>query len=59
MRNTDDIDKSIAAKVKDFGLKRNAEDYLQHMRLIAVGLDTIQSDSYKISDAVAVWYKRI
>ena len=55
MRNTDDIDKSIAAKVKDFGLKRNAEDYLQHVRLIAVGLDTIQSDSYKISDAVAVW----
>ena len=53
----DDIDKSIAAKVTDFGLKRNAEDYLQRMRPIAVALDTIQSDSCKISDTVAVWKK--
>ena len=53
----DEIDRNIAAKAKDFALKRNAEDYLQRMRPIAVALDRIQSDSCNISDAVHVWKK--
>ena len=53
----DEIVRNIAAKVKDFALKRNAEDYLQRMRPIAVALDRMQSDSCKISDAVHVWKK--
>ena len=43
--------------MKDFALKKNAEDYLQRMRPIAVVLDRMQSDSCKISDAVHVWKK--
>ena len=53
----DESDRNIAAKVNDFALKRNAEDYLQRMRPIAVALDWIQSDSCKVSDAVHVWKK--
>ena len=49
-----EIEKNIATKVKDFALKRNAEDYLQRMKPIAVALNRVQSDSCKISDAVHV-----
>lgn len=51
----DEIESSISDKVKNFGLKRNAEDYLQRMKPIAVALDKVQSDSCRISDAVDVW----
>ena len=49
------IDKQIAAKVKDFALKRNAEDYLERMVPIAVALDKLQQSRCTLSQAVDIW----
>ena len=49
------IDKQIAAKVKDFALKRNAEDYLEIMVPIAVALDKLQQSRCTLSQAVDIW----
>ena len=49
------IDKQIAAKVKDFALKHNAEDYLERMVPIAVALDKLQHSRCTLSQAVDIW----
>ncbi|KAI6658694.1 hypothetical protein LOD99_10989, partial [Oopsacas minuta] len=51
----DTINGTIAMKVQNINIKRNAEDYLKQMKPIAVALDKVQSDSCKLSDAVEVW----
>jgi len=48
------INKQIAVKVKDFALKRNAEDYLERMLPIAVDLDKLQQSRCTPSQAVDI-----
>ncbi|KAI6651859.1 Transposase [Oopsacas minuta] len=48
----DTINGTIAMKVQNINIKRNAEDYLKRMKPIAVALDKVQSDGCKLSDAV-------
>ena len=51
----DTINCTIAMKVQDIIIKRNAEDYLKRLKPIAVALDKVQSDGCKLSDAVEAW----
>ena len=51
----DNIDSKTSKKVQDISIKRNAEDYLKHMKPITIALDKVQNDTCRISDAVEVW----
>ena len=51
----DEIDRNIAEKVSNIGLKRNVEDYLTRMKPVSVALDRSQSDMCCISDVVDLW----
>ena len=50
-----EIDRNIANKVKNFGIKRNPEDFLIRLKLFSVALDRVQSDTYVISKTVEIW----
>ncbi|KAJ8887905.1 hypothetical protein PR048_007389 [Dryococelus australis] len=39
----------------NMGIKRNAEDMLRRLKPVAIALDTVQNDSYTISNVVDVW----
>ena len=45
-----EIDRNIANKVKNIGIKRNAEDFLIRLKPISVALDDVLSDTCVISD---------
>lgn len=51
----DDIDREIAKKVEDVNLKRNARDYLDIMKPIAVALDSCQKAACNIAECVHIW----
>ena len=53
----DSIDIIVARKVQNLSIKKNAEDYLKRIKLIAIALDKVQSDSCKLSEAVEVWIR--
>jgi len=46
---------NIANKVKNIGIKRNAEDFLIRLKQISVALDRVQSDTCVISETVQIW----
>jgi len=50
-----EIDTNIATKLKNIGIKRNAEDFLIRLKPIAVALDGMQSDTCVISETVQTW----
>ena len=47
-----EIDTNIANKVKNIGIKRNAEHFLIRLEPVSVALDRVQSDTCMISDTV-------
>lgn len=51
----DSIDRVVAEKVENIGIKRSAEDYLSRMKPIACSLDKVQRNTSTISDAVSHW----
>ena len=53
----DSIDIIVTRKVQNLSIKKNAEDYLKRIKLIAIALDKVQSDSCKLSEAVEVWIR--
>ena len=46
---------NIANKVKNIGIKRNAEDFLIRLKQISVAIDRVQSDTCVISETVQIW----
>ena len=50
-----EIDTNIANKVKNIGIKRNAEDFLIRLNPIAVAVDRVQSDTCVIRETVQIW----
>ena len=50
-----EIDKNIANKVKNIGIKRNAKYFLNRLKPISVALDRVQSDTCVISETVQIW----
>jgi len=50
-----EIDTNMANKVKNIGIKRNAEDFLIGLKRISVALDRVQSDTCVISETVQIW----
>ena len=50
-----DILPTFSDKLKHFGMKRNAEDYLEKMKPILQALDKVHSDRCMINDAVEIW----
>ena len=53
--NRDQIHLDIANKVKNYSIKRNAEEFLVRLKPISIALDRIQRDNAIISDTVEVW----
>ena len=53
----DEINLNIANKVKNYSIKRNAEEFLVRLMPISVTLDRIQRDNAIISDTVEIWKK--
>ena len=49
------IDSTVARKVQNIGIKRNAEDYLQRLKPISVALDKVQRDNCFMAQAVDAW----
>ena len=49
------IDSTVASKVQNISIKRNAEDYLQRLKPIAVALDRVQRDTCLLGGAVEAW----
>lgn len=49
------IDRNIIAKIENIQIKNNAQDYLVHLKVIAVALDKCQRNSCTISDATDIW----
>ena len=49
------IDSTVARKVQNIGIKRNAEDYLQRLKPISVALDKVQRDNCFMGQAVDAW----
>lgn len=54
-RDSRHLDNDIAAKVKNVGIKRSAEDIIKLLKPIAVALDKTQSNSCKIAETVLIW----
>jgi len=50
-----EIDTNIANKVKNIGIKQNAEDFLIRLKPISVALERVQSDTCVISETVQIW----
>ena len=50
-----EINGNISNKVKNYSIKRNAEDLLVRLKPISIALDQIQRDNTIISDTVEVW----
>ena len=46
---------NIANKVKNIGIKRNAEDFLIRLKPISVALDRVQSDTCVINETEQIW----
>ena len=53
----DEINLNIANKVKNYSIKRNAEEFLVRLKPISVAWDRIQRDNAIISDTVEIWKK--
>ena len=53
--NRDEMDAGIANLVKNFGLKRNAEDFPSRLKPISIALDRSQRDACGIADPVDIW----
>ena len=52
------LETTIASKVMDLNLKKNAEDQLHRLKCVADALlFCLESDDCKISEAVVVWKK--
>ncbi|KAI6649837.1 Transposase [Oopsacas minuta] len=51
----DEINSNIGNKVKNYSIKRNAEDLFIRLKPISVALDRIQRENAIISDTVEVW----
>jgi uncharacterized protein YuzB (UPF0349 family) len=51
----DAIEGDIQNKVRNMGIKRNAEDLLKRLKPIAIALDSIQRDNCTIAKAVEIW----
>ena len=51
----DEINANIGNKVKNYSIKRDAEDLLIRLKPISVALDRIQRENAIISDTVEVW----
>lgn len=49
------IDSTVASKVQNISIKRNAEDYLKRLKPISVALDKVQRDTCFIGGAVEAW----
>lgn len=49
------LESTIAAKVMDLNLKKNAEGLLRRLNCVAKALLRLESDNCKISEAVIVW----
>lgn len=49
------VEQRVANKVRDFGIKRNAEDLLARLKPISVALDRMQSETTHIAEAVEIW----
>ena len=53
----DEINPNIGNKVKNYSIKRNAEDLLIRLKPISVALDRIHRENAIISDTFEVWKK--
>ena len=51
----DEINLDIANKVKNYSIKRSAEEFLVRLKPISIALDRIQRDNAIISDTVEIW----
>lgn len=53
------ISSDISSKVNDMGLKINATNYLEKLKLISVALDKVQRDCCTIGEATEIWIEII
>lgn len=55
LQNGEDMPVNISRAVDNIGLLREAQNYLNHMKIFARALDEFQSDTCHLSDAVRTW----
>ena len=55
----DEIDRTIAQKIQDHNIHKNAKDLMEQLKPIAVAIDKCQSDTTSIADACHEWFMRL